>query len=43
MIEIISVDDHEMISLGLDKVFSETADIRLCVYNSLTNLHYVLV
>ena len=30
MIEIISVDDHEMISLGLDKVFSETEDIRLC-------------
>ena len=30
MIEIISVDDHEMISLGLEKVFSETSDIRLC-------------
>ena len=29
MINVISVDDHEMISLGLDKVFSETQDIRL--------------
>ena len=28
MIEVISVDDHEMISLGLEKVFSETQDIR---------------
>lgn len=28
MIEVISVDDHEMISLGLEKVFSETKDIR---------------
>lgn len=30
MIKIISVDDHEMISLGLERVFSETSDIRLC-------------
>lgn len=30
MISVISVDDHEMISLGLDRVFSETSDIRLC-------------
>ena len=29
MIEIISVDDHEMISLGLERVFSETSDIRV--------------
>ena len=28
MIEVISVDDHEMISLGLEKMFSETQDIR---------------
>ena len=27
MISVISVDDHEMISLGLEKVFSETKDI----------------
>lgn len=32
MIEIISVDDHEMISLGLESVFSETEDIRLCYF-----------
>ena len=30
MIEIISIDDHEMISLGLEKLFSETKDISLC-------------
>lgn len=30
MIEIISVDDHEMISLGLERVFSQTKDIRVC-------------
>ncbi|MGN0738762.1 MAG: response regulator transcription factor [Treponema sp.] len=29
MINIISVDDHEMISLGLEKMFSETKDISL--------------
>ncbi len=29
MVEVISVDDHQMISLGLEKVFSETSDIRL--------------
>ena len=29
MIEIISIDDHEMISLGLERVFSETSDIRV--------------
>ena len=29
MIEIISVDDHEMISLGLKSIFSETSDIRV--------------
>lgn len=29
MIEVINVDDHEMISLGLEKVFSETEDISL--------------
>lgn len=32
MIKIISVDDHEMISLGLEKVFSETKDIRLTAF-----------
>ncbi len=30
MISVISVDDHEMISLGLEKLFSETKDISLC-------------
>ena len=30
MISVISVDDHEMISLGLEQVFSETEDIRVC-------------
>ena len=29
MIYAISIDDHEMISFGLEKVFSETKDIRL--------------
>lgn len=29
MIEIISIDDHEMISLGLRSIFAETKDIRL--------------
>ena len=29
MINAISVDDHQMISFGLEKVFSETSDIRL--------------
>ena len=29
MIYAISVDDHQMISFGLEKVFSETKDIRL--------------
>ena len=29
MISVISVDDHEMISLGLKSMFSETSDIRL--------------
>ena len=29
MIEIISIDDHEIISLGLKRVFSETSDIRV--------------
>ncbi|WP_191013988.1 response regulator transcription factor [Treponema zioleckii] len=29
MIDVISVDDHEMISFGLEKVFSETDDIRI--------------
>lgn len=29
MIEVINVDDHEIISLGLEKVFSETEDITL--------------
>lgn len=29
MIYAISVDDHQMISLGLEKVFSETNDITL--------------
>lgn len=29
MIKVINVDDHEMISLGLEKVFSETEDISL--------------
>lgn len=32
MIEVINVDDHEMISLGLEKVFSETKDIRLTAF-----------
>lgn len=32
MIEVINVDDHEMISLGLEKVFSETKDIRLTTF-----------
>ena len=32
MIEIISVDDHEMIGLGLERGFSETKDIRLCYF-----------
>lgn len=30
MISVISIDDHEMISLGLEKLFSETKDISLC-------------
>ena len=30
MLSVISVDDHEMISLGLGQVFSETEDIRGC-------------
>ena len=30
MISVISVDNHEMISLGLGQVFSETEDIRAC-------------
>ena len=30
MISVISVDDHEMISLGLEKLFSETKDISIC-------------
>ncbi|MCR4823494.1 MAG: response regulator, partial [Treponema sp.] len=29
MINVLSIDDHEMISFGLEKVFSETKDIRL--------------
>lgn len=29
MTNVISVDDHEMISFGLERVFSETSDIRL--------------
>lgn len=32
MIYAISVDDHQMISLGLEKVFSETSDIRLTFF-----------
>jgi two-component system uhpT operon response regulator UhpA len=32
MIDVISVDDHEMISLGLENFFSETSDIRLCQF-----------
>lgn len=32
MIKIISVDDHEIISLGLEKMFSETKDIRLTAF-----------
>ena len=32
MIDIISIDDHEMISLGLEKVFSQTHDIRLMAF-----------
>lgn len=30
MVEIINIDDHEMISRGLESVFSETKDLRLC-------------
>lgn len=32
MINVINIDDHEMISFGLDKVFSETSDIKLLTY-----------
>ena len=32
MTNVISVDDHQMISFGLDKVFSETKDIRLASF-----------
>lgn len=32
MINAISVDDHQMISFGLEKVFSETSDIRLTFF-----------